>query len=180
MPISSQVVEARARALQAAFIEAARRNEWAWIADEFYAGDCQYLCEYAGSLRVFAQNRDDIRATHYGRDMRVGWEGWSFPIERYATHGNQIITHWWNRGPGRRPDGGYYQTPGVSFITVGDDGLFTYQLDLFDLAHQMHLCDELEAVGLLSATLKQNWVIPTKQRLIAMLSRNLPAGDPGT
>jgi len=174
MPISSQQVEARAQAMQAAFVEAARRNEWAWIADEFYAPHCEYLCEYAGTMRVYAKNRDEIRATHYGRDMMVGWEGWSFPIERYTTHGNRIITHWWNRGPGKRADGSHYQTPGVSFITVGDDGLFTYQLDLFDLAHQMHLCDELEATGLLSPTLKANWVIPTKRRLIAQLSRNLP------
>lgn len=173
--ISKDQLEARAAAMQNAFVEAARRNEWAWIADEFYAQDCEYVCEYAGTMRVHAKNRDEIRATHYGRDMMVGWEGWSFPIERYTTHGNRIITHWWNRGPGKRADGSYYQTPGVSFITVGDDGLFTYQLDLFDLAHQMHLCDELEGAGLLSAQLKQNWVIPMKRKLIAQLSQNLPA-----
>ena len=176
MPLSRKHVEARAAALQAAFVDAARRNEWSWIADEFYAPDCRYLCEYGGTMRVFAGSRDEIRATHYGREMMVGWEGWSLPIERYTTNGNQIITHWWNRGPGRRADGGWYQTPGVSFITVGDGGLFTYQLDLFDLAHQMHLCDELEGAGLLSPRLKENWVIPMKRKLIAMLSRNLPAG----
>lgn len=174
MAQTPEQVAARAAAMQAAFVEAARRNEWAWLADEFYAPDCTYLCEYGGTMRVFAANRDEIRATHYGRDMMVGWEGWSFPIERYTTHGNQIITHWWNRGPGTRKDGSYFQTPGVSFITVGDDGLFTDQLDLFDLAHQMHLCDELETAGLLSPTLKQNWVVPTKQRLISMLSKQLP------
>lgn len=173
MAVTPEQVAERAAAMQAAFVEAARRNEWAWIADEFYAANCTYLCEYAGTMRVFARNRDEIRATHYGRDMMVGWEGWSFPIERYTSHGNQIITHWWNRGPGRRADGSYYQTPGVSFITVGDDGLFTDQLDLFDLAHQMQLCDELEDAGLLSPTLKQNWVIPMKQRLIAQLQQKL-------
>lgn len=173
MAVTPEQVTERAAAMQAAFVEAARRNEWAWIADEFYAEHCTYLCEYAGTMRVFAKSRDEIRATHYGRDMMVGWEGWSFPIERYTSHGNQIITHWWNRGPGRRADGSYYQTPGVSFITVGDDGLFTDQLDLFDLAHQMQLCDELEDAGLLSPTLKQNWVIPMKQRLIAQLQKKL-------
>ena len=176
MALSREQLEGRAAAMQAAFVEAAARNQWAWIADAFYAERCEYLCEYGGTMRVHARSRDEIRTTHYGRDMLVGWEGWSFPIERYTTHGNQIITHWWNRGPGLRADGTHYQTPGVSFITVGDDGLFTYQLDLFDLAHQMNLCDELEAAGLLSATLKQNWVIPMKRKLIAMLSTNLPAG----
>jgi len=175
MAISPDQVAKKAAEMQAAFLEAAQRNEWEWIADKFYAPNCEYLCEYGGTLRVHASSRDEIRATHYGRDMKVGWEGWSFPIERYATHGNQIITHWWNRGPGRRADGSYYQTPGVSFITVGEDGLFTYQLDLFDLAHQMHLCDELEGSGLLSPTLKANWVIPSKRRLIEMLQINLPA-----
>ncbi|MGH8539931.1 MAG: nuclear transport factor 2 family protein [Stenotrophobium sp.] len=174
MTLNRKQIEARAAAMQAAFVEAARRNEWGWIADEFYAEHCEYVCEYAGTMLVHAHSRAQIKATHYGREMLVGWEGWSFPIERYTTQGNQIITHWWNRGPGLRRDGSHYQTPGVSFITVGDDGLFTYQLDLFDLAHQMHLCDELEAAGLLSPQLKAQWVIPTKQRLIAQLSRNLP------
>lgn len=174
MPLSQAGLESRAIALTEAFKEAARRNEWAWIADEFYADQCKYVCEYAGTMHVFARNRDEIRATHYGRDMLVGWEGWSFPIEYFTTNGNRIITHWWNRGPGMRADGTYYQTPGVSLITVGDDGLFTHQRDLFDLAHQMHLCDELDAVGLLSPQLKTQWVIPTKRRLLAQLSRNLP------
>src|SRR5581483_9832662 len=157
MALSRERLEARAAQMRAAFEEAARRNEWSWLADEFYAEHCRYVCDY-------------------GRDMRVGWEGWTFPIERYAVQGNLIITHWWNRGPGARPDGSHYQTPGVSFIEVGDDGLFTSQLDLFDLAHQMHLCDELEAAGLLSAQLKREWVIPSKRRLIGMLSVNLPPG----
>jgi len=166
------LAESRAAALQAAFVEAARRNEWGWIADEFYADDCQYLCEYGGTLRVFAKSRAEIKATHYGREMLVGWEGWSFPIERYCTNGNRIITHWWNRGPGRRADGSFFQTPGVSFITIDERGKFTEQLDLFDLAHQMHLCDELEDAGLLSPQLKANWVQPMKGKLIAMLSRS--------
>lgn len=165
------LAESRAAALQAAFVEAARRNEWGRIADEFYAENCQYLCEYGGTMRVMANSRAEIKATHYGREMRVGWEGWSFPIERYCTHGDRIITHWWNRGPGLRADGGYFQTPGVSFITIREDGRFVDQLDLFDMAHQMHLCDELDDAGLLSAKLKENWVRPMKARLIGMLSR---------
>ena len=174
MSLSRQQVEARAVALRQAFEQAARRNEWSWIAEEFYAENCEYICEYAGTMRVRARTRAEIKASHYGRDMLVGWEGWSFPIERFAASGNFIVTHWWNRGPGRRADGTFYQTPGVALITVGDDGLFTRQLDLIDLAHQMNLCDELEAAGLLSPKLKELWVIPTKRRLIAQLSRNLP------
>jgi hypothetical protein len=173
MGLSLEQVEACAKALTGAFIEAARRNEWGWIADRFYAPDCQYLCEYGGTMRVFATSRDEVRATHYGRDMLVGWDGWSFPIEGWTVKGQQIVTQWWNRGPGQRPDGSPYQTPGVSIITLGDDALITRQLDLFDLAHQMHLCDELEGAGLLNPQLKQQWVIPMKRKLIAQLQVNL-------
>ena len=165
------LAERRAAAMKAAFEEAARRNEWGWIADEFYAEDCQYLCEYGGTMRVLARSRAEIKATHYGREMLVGWEGWSFPIERYTTSGSHIVTQWWNRGPGTRADGSFFQTPGVSLITMRDDGLFTRQLDLFDMAHQMKLCDELEDAGLLSPKLKENWVVPMKGKLTAMLSR---------
>jgi hypothetical protein len=52
--------------------------------------------------------------------------------------------------------------------------MFSSQYDLFDFAHQMHLCDELEAAGLLDPKLKQEWVIPSKKRLIDMLNRGMP------
>ena len=170
-------VEATVVRLIEAQAEANRRNEWTWLVDEFYTEDCVYLCEYAGTMRVEARGRAEIKATHYGRDMLVGWEGWSFPYDGFTTRGNKIITHWYNRGPGQRPDGGWYQTPGVSFITYAGNGQFSAQLDLFDLAHQMRLCDELEAAGLLSPRLKAEWVVPTKRRLIQMLQQGLPPSD---
>lgn len=150
--------------------EAERRNEWTFFVDELYAPDCVYTCEYAGAMQVVARGREEIKATHYGRDMLVGWEGWSFPYQDfYVGSGDNIVTHWMNRGPGQRPDGGYYETPGVSFITLDENVQICRQLDLFDLAHQMKLCDELDAVGLLSPELKENWVIPMKRRLLAQL-----------
>jgi hypothetical protein len=59
----------------------------------------------------------------------------------------------------------------VSYITYDGDGKFSSQYDLFDFAHQMRLCDELEDAGLLHPDLKRDWVIPMKQRLIDMLER---------
>jgi hypothetical protein len=43
---------------------------------------------------------------------------------------------------------------------------------MFDLAHQMKLCDELEDAGLLSTELKQQWVLPMKARLTEQLAKN--------
>ena len=107
-------------------------------------------------------------------DVGSGWQGWSFPIIDHAVNGDQIISHWLNRGPGKRPDGTHYETHGVSFITYGGEGKFSRQVDLFDVAHQMKLCDELEDAGLLSSKLKEEWVVPMKRRLVAMLEHNLP------
>jgi hypothetical protein len=41
---------------------------------------------------------------------------------------------------------------------------------MFDLAHQMRLCDDLEDAGLLSAQLKEQWVLPMKAKLEAQLA----------
>ena len=176
MPYPHEEVEDSIRRLAEAFKECERRNSWSWLADEFYHEDCVYTCPYAGAMLVVANGREEIRTTHYGRDMDVGsgWEGWSFPIISYAINGDQIISRWLNRGPGKRKDGSHYETHGVSFITYGGDGKFSSQMDLFDAAHQMKLCDELEDAGLLSPKLKVEWVLPMKRRLITMLEHNLP------
>ena len=102
--------------------------------------------------------------------MLKGWEGCTFPYQEvYVGSEGRAITHWMNRGPGKRADGRYFETPGVSFITFNNDGKIISQLDLFDLAHQMHPCDELEQPPAVRR-LKQNWVIPMKARLVEMLA----------
>jgi len=154
--------------------QAEQLNEWTFFVDEMYAPECIYTCEYGGTMLVRADGIDQIKATHYGRDMQKGWEGWTFPyIDVYVGNDGRVLTHWLNRGPGKRADGGFFETPGMSFITFNEDGKITSQFDVFDIAHQMRLCDELEEHGLLSAELKQNWVIPMKTRIIEMLSKNM-------
>ena len=169
--LSSEILRAAADKLISAHAQASKTNEWTFFVDEIYATDCIYTCEYAGVMKVEANGTDEIKATHYGRDMQVGWEGWTFPyLGVYTGNDNKLITHWLNRGPGRKPDGNYFETPGVSFITLNEEAKILRQFDVFDLAHQMKLCDELESAGLLSAELKQNWVLPMKARLGAQLA----------
>ena len=94
MPYPREEVEAAISGLRDAFAEAEKRNSWAWIADEFYHEDCVYECPYGGAMLVRAEGREAIRKTHYGRDMDVGsgWQGWSFPILRWAINGDLIIS----------------------------------------------------------------------------------------
>ena len=148
-------------------------NEWTFFVDEIYAQDCIYTCQYAGVMDVTANGIDEIKATHYGRDMQVGWEGWTFPyMGVYVGSENSLITHWLNRGPGTRSDGSFFETPGVSFLTLNDEAKICRQFDMFDLAHQMKLCDELEKAGLLSAQLKEQWVLPMKEKLEQQLAQH--------
>ncbi|MFK7975404.1 MAG: nuclear transport factor 2 family protein [Halioglobus sp.] len=170
--LSDATLRATADKLIAGHEEATRTNEWTFFVDEIYAVNCIYTCEYAGVMEVTANGIDEIKATHYGRDMAVGWEGWSFPYLGVYTGGdNKLITHWLNRGPGKRADGAFFETPGISFLTLDDDAKIVHQLDVFDLAHQMKLCDDLEDAGLLSAQLKEEWVQPMKAKLVAQLTR---------
>ena len=164
-----EVVDTVERLIEA-FKKAEETNTWSWLADEFYHADAVYDCQYGGVMPVVANGVDEIRATHYGRDMATGWEGWSFPYVGYAVNGNEIVTHWLNRGPGLRPDGSHYDTHGVSFITYGGNGKFIRQTDMFDIGHQMVLCDELDDAGLLSDQLRQEWVEPMKARIAAAMA----------
>jgi hypothetical protein len=192
--LDDATLRATADKLIQAHDEASRSNEWTFFVDELYARDCIYTCEYAGVMEVVADGIDQIKATHYGRDMLVGWEGWSFPYMGVYNYGrdmlvgwegwtfpymgvytgtdNKLITHWMNRGPGVRADGSYFETPGISFITLNSDAKIVRQFDMFDLAHQMRLCDDLEGAGLLSGELKENWVLPMKAKLEAQLATN--------
>ncbi|NQX87126.1 MAG: nuclear transport factor 2 family protein [Halioglobus sp.] len=171
--LSNEELRATADKLIAAHQEASRTNDWLCFVDALYAKDCVYTCEYAGVMEVTANGIEEIKATHYGRDMQVGWDGWTFPYRGvYTGTGNRLITHWLNRGPGMRADGSYFETPGISFITLNDKARICHQFDMFDLAHQMKLCDELEEVDLLSPQLKFQWVLPMKEKLEAQLARN--------
>ncbi|MDG2048459.1 MAG: nuclear transport factor 2 family protein [Halioglobus sp.] len=171
--LTEQALRATAEKLISAHQEASQTDDWLFFVDELYAVDCIYTCQYAGVMDVTASGIDEIKATHYGRDMQVGWEGWTFPyMGVYTGVGNKLVTHWMNRGPGQRADGSFYETPGISFLTLNDESKICRQLDMFDLAHQMKLCDDLDAANLLSAQLKDQWVLPMKARLATQIACN--------
>lgn len=168
--LSHPQLQACADRLRQAHARADETGDWISYVDDIYSEDCPYICEYGGTMTVAAYGREQIKATHYGRDMQHGWEGWTFPyMGIYVGTENRVITHWMNRGPGTKADGSFYETPGISFLTFDNNLQICQQFDMFDIAHQMKLCDELEAAGLLSDALKNNWVIPTKQRIRDML-----------
>ncbi len=101
--------------------------EWPRLA-ELFAPDATYDDPFFGHI----EGRDAIRA-FLVRSM-TGLEDWTFPIRWTAIDEGRVVTHWYNRLPGRRRDGGYFEFPGVSAITYGDDGLIHNQMDVYDRA----------------------------------------------
>ena len=69
--LTEQILRATAEKLIAAHEEASRTDDWIFFVDELYALDCVYTCQYAGVMDVTANGIDEIKATHYGRDMQV-------------------------------------------------------------------------------------------------------------
>jgi len=130
------------------FVEANRMAErdgnWERLAD-FYAEDAVYV--YAGLAAggmVEARGRDAIRRIVLARDME-DYRGWTFPHEWLVIDGDRIVTKWQNRGPGRRPDGTYYEAPGISVIEYAGDGKFKSQWDLYDRLSVKAVKDEVDA-----------------------------------
>ena len=59
-----------------------------------------------------------------------------------AVDGDYLLTGWQNRLPGRRPDGTYYQAPGMSRLHYVGDGKFDYEQDLINMIHMLEVMKE--------------------------------------
>jgi hypothetical protein len=138
---------------------------------DHYRLDSVYTASYGGVLEVSAEGQAEILSTHYGRDMALGWNGWSWPCrDIYVAEKRRALLHWVNLAPGRRADGSRYETPGVSFLEFDETGRIIKQDDMMDLAAQLRLCDELDEAGLLADALRDSWVVPMKEMLVKGLS----------
>ena len=67
----------------------------------------------------------------------AGLDTWTFPEAWTMVEGNRIVSFWWNRLPGARPDGSPIQAPGVSILHYAGDGRFSYELDVLNMAEVM-------------------------------------------
>jgi hypothetical protein len=111
---------------------------WDILADGF-AEDATYLDSFYGET----QGREAIRA--FLKKSMEGIEHWSFPVVWTVIGEGKVVTHWLNRLPGNRPDGSYYEFPGVSCIIYGPDGLITRQMDMYDTMIAMRVVMEAKS-----------------------------------
>ncbi len=117
----------------ARYLEERRRVEagevgWDALA-AFFTDDATFIDPAWGRVEGIAAIREFLV------ESMLGLDGWSFPHEWTAVDGDRLVARWWNRLPGQRPDGSYYQAPGISIMVYAGDGKFSYEEDLLNMVH---------------------------------------------
>lgn len=108
---------------------------WGNLAD-FFTEDATFVDPAWGRY----DGRENIRA--FMEKSMQGLEGWEFPHEWEMVDGDRLVTGWQNRLPGRRPDGGYWQAPGLSRFIYAGDGKFSLEHDLLNMTHVFEIMKE--------------------------------------
>jgi ketosteroid isomerase-like protein len=117
----------------ARYLEERRRVEageagWDALA-VFFTDDATFIDPAWGRVEGIAAIREFLV------ESMVGLDDWSFPHEWTAVDGDRLVARWWNRLPGQRSDGSYYQAPGISIMVYAGDGKFCYEEDLLNMVH---------------------------------------------
>jgi ketosteroid isomerase-like protein len=124
----------------ARYLEVRRRIEagelgWDALAD-FFSDDATFIDPAWGRI----EGIDAIR--RFLVESMAGLDDWSFPHEWTAVEGERLVAKWWNRLPGQRPDGSYFEAPGLSIMVYAGDGRFRYEEDLLNMVHVAELIRE--------------------------------------
>jgi len=123
-----EILETHHRFLDTRRQVVAGAQPWGSLAD-FFTEDATFVDPAWGRI----DGRENIRA--FFTESMHGLEGWSFPHEWEMVDGDRLVTGWQNRLPGRRPDGGYWQAPGMSRFTYAGGGRFSFEHDLLNMVH---------------------------------------------
>lgn len=101
-------------------------GSWDALTDNF-AEDASYYDVVYGWMH----GRDAIRT--FLKDSMKGIEDWSFPVQWEVITEGRVVAHWLNRLPGGRPDGTFYEFPGMSAITYDSRGQISQQMDIYSV-----------------------------------------------
>ena len=109
--------------------------EWSSMA-EFFTDDAVFIDPAWGRV----EGLDAL--TRFFDESMLGLEDWSFPEEWTVVAGDRVVSKWWNRLPGRRDDGTYFQAAGLSVLRYSGDGKFFYEHDLLNMVEVNQLIAE--------------------------------------
>ena len=102
----------------------------------FFTDDATFIDPAWGRVEGIAAIREFLV------ESMVGLEDWEFPHEWAMVQGDQLISRWQNRLPGRRGDGSFYEAPGYSLMTYAGDGRFSREEDMLNMIHVGELIRE--------------------------------------
>jgi len=108
------------------------------ILGEFFTADAVFIDPAWGRFEGLAA------ITRFLDESMAGLEGWSFPEQWTIVEGDRVVSFWWNRLPGARPDGRPLEAPGVSILRYAGQGKFDYELDLLNMAEVRELMEASE------------------------------------
>ena len=127
-----------ARAAYERLVDARNRVErgelkWSALCDEFFTDDIVFIDP------AWGRNEGRAAVADFMDRSMVGLEDWTFPEQWTMVDGDRVVSFWWNRLPGTRPDGRPWQAPGVSILHYAGDGRFSYELDILNMAEVFEL-----------------------------------------
>jgi hypothetical protein len=106
---------------------------WSALAEEFFTPDVVFIDP------AWGRNEGRAAVADFMDRSMAGLDDWTFPEEWTMVDGDRVVSFWWNRLPGNRPDGRPYQAPGISVLHYAGDGRFSYELDVLNMAEVMEL-----------------------------------------
>jgi len=132
---TQEILEAHERYLDAR--RRAERGEVGWdVLADFFTEDAVFIDPAWGRV----DGREAI--LRFLRESMAGLEGWTFPQEWQLVEGDRLVTRWMNRLPGQRPDGSFYEAPGISVLTYAGGGRFSREEDLLNMVHVVEVIRE--------------------------------------
>jgi hypothetical protein len=111
---------------------------WSALCDEFFTEDIVFIDP------AWGRNTGRRAVADFMDKSMVGLEDWTFPEQWTMVDGDRVVSFWWNRLPGTRPDGRPYQAPGVSILHYAGDGRFSYELDILNMAEVFEIMKDSE------------------------------------
>ena len=103
---------------------------------DLFTEDATYIDPAWGRFK----GREAIR--RFMHDSMQGLKEWRFPTEWSVIDGNRVVNRFLNRLPGRRPDGTYYDVPGVSILEYAGGGKFSFEEDVINMVHLYEVLKE--------------------------------------
>lgn len=133
-------------------------GDWATTLSAHYTDDAEYRWDLGPDETFVARGVEEIREIAI-RTQMVGFENWSYPYQRVVMDevSGEVVGFWRQVSPFKRPDGSYYEVPGLcgSLFRYGGNFKWSYQQDFFDLGCVIATLRDLAAAGLLPDALKK-------------------------